>query len=253
MSLYKYLATSDNPLPRLVRRTRRAAREFTLPAPRVVVRPILWAFLALREVWHYVRRVLIVEPLFKGYCTRYGQRVRTGIFLHWVDGKGDILLGDDVLIDGKCAFLFDARYNEHPTLEVGDHTVISHKCQFTIGRRITIGRHCLIAANACFFDSDGYPTDPSQRLSGVPPSADHAQAIVLEDNVWVGTGVFILKGVTIGSGSVVAAGSVVTKDVPPNVVVAGNPARIVKQLAEPRRVGAAPATVSPLEHQTAAS
>lgn len=53
----------------------------------------------------------------------------------------------------------------------------------------------------------------------------------IKDNVWIGMGAVILKGVTIGENSVVAAGAIVTKDVPPNVVVAGNPAQIVKQLA----------------------
>ncbi len=253
MSLYKYLATSPDPLPRLVRSLRRGVREFTLPAPRALVRPALWGFLTLREGWHYVRRVLIVEPLFKGYCTRFGQRVRTGIFLHSVEGKGDIVLGDDVLVDGKCTFVFDGRYGEQPMLEIGDHTVISHQCRFLIGRRVTIGRHCLIASTSSLFDTDGYRTDPVERLGGLPPGVDEAQPIVVEDNVWIGTGAFILKGVRIGTGSVVAAGSVVTKDVPPNVIVAGNPARVVKQLAEPRPPCNAPEMVSLLEHQTASS
>ncbi len=54
--------------------------------------------------------------------------------------------------------------------------------------------------------------------------------VIIEDNVWIGMNAVILKGVTIGENSVVAAGAVVSKNVPPNVVVAGNPAVIVKHL-----------------------
>jgi acetyltransferase-like isoleucine patch superfamily enzyme len=56
--------------------------------------------------------------------------------------------------------------------------------------------------------------------------------VVIEDKVWIGFNVIILKGVRVGEGAVVAAGSVVTKDVPPYCVVAGNPAHVVKELAE---------------------
>jgi acetyltransferase-like isoleucine patch superfamily enzyme len=140
-------------------------------------------------------------------------------------------VGDDVLIDGRCHFLSAARFADRPTLDLGDRTYVGHDCQFSIGRRITIGRHCLIAARVSLFDSDGHSTDPASRLSGSPPPGESSEPIVLGDNVWVGTGATILKGVTIGEGSVVAACSVVTRDVPPGVLVAGNPARIVKSLA----------------------
>src|SRR3954451_19485790 len=116
MSIRRYCAPSDEPFARSVRRTHRAVRDFTLPAPRIVFRPILWAVLAARSLAHLARRLLICEPLFKAHCEQFGRRVRTGSYLHWVDGRGDILIGDDVLIDGKCHFLFAARFADRPTL-----------------------------------------------------------------------------------------------------------------------------------------
>src|SRR5947209_6417960 len=106
MGVYRYLATSNDRLARSVRLARHAVGSFTLPAPAIVVRPILGAVLIARMVREFAWRVLVCEPLFKAYCVRHGRRVRTGPFLHWVDGRGDILLGDDVRIDGKCHFLF---------------------------------------------------------------------------------------------------------------------------------------------------
>jgi acetyltransferase-like isoleucine patch superfamily enzyme len=235
-SLYQFLATSDHPAARAVRGLRRGIQGVTLPAPRLVVKPMLWAFLGLRFVYFFGKRILICEPLFKAYCRRYGRGVRTGVYIHWVQGKGDIILGDDVLVDGKCTFNFAARFTARPTLMVGDHTEIGHNCRFSVGRQITIGRNCHIASDVWLLDSSGHPSDPEARLAGLPPSSEEVRPVVVEDNVWIGSWSIIFPGVTIGAGSIVSAGSVVTGDVPLNTMVAGNPARKVRSLAVARAV-----------------
>ena len=77
---------------------------------------------------HTFRRVAIAEPLFKAYCKQYGRRLRTGIYLHWIQGDGDIVIGDDVYLDGKCSISFAARFADRPLLQIGDHTSIGHNC-----------------------------------------------------------------------------------------------------------------------------
>ena len=72
----------------------------------------------------------------------------------------------------------------------------------------------------------GHPIDPKRRNEGYASG----KPITLKENVWVGGGVTFLPGVTIGKNVIVAAGAVVTKDVPDNVIVGGNPARILKEL-----------------------
>jgi carbonic anhydrase/acetyltransferase-like protein (isoleucine patch superfamily) len=228
---YRFLARSDHPLARATRSTYRAMSRFTLPAPRAVVRPALAAFLAGRGAFHFLWRVLVCEPLFKAYCTRYGRGLRTGVYVHWVQGKGDILIGDDVLVDGKCSLTFASRFAERPTLEIGDRTGIGHGCALTVARRITIGRDCRIAGGVHMFDSSGHPSDPAARRAGAAPSPEDVRPITLGDNVWVGRNAMIFPGVTVGEGSVVSAGAVVTSDVPPNTVVAGNPARRIASVA----------------------
>jgi acetyltransferase-like isoleucine patch superfamily enzyme len=230
-SLYQFLATSDHPAARAVRGIRRGIQGLTLPAPRVVVKPMLWAFLGLRGAYFFAKRVLICEPLFKAYCRSYGRGVRTGVYIHWVQGKGDIILGEDVLVDGKCSFTFAARFTARPTLIVGDHTMIGHNCRFSVGKQITIGRYCHIASDVWLLDSSGHPSDPEARLAGLPPSPEEVLPVVVEDNVWIGSRSVVFPGITIGQGSIVAAASVVTGDVPPNTMVAGNPARKIRALA----------------------
>lgn len=92
---------------------------------------------------------------------------------------------------------------------------------------IHIAAGCLIGPSVQIFDSDFHHLDPALRTSG-----SHACAPVrLEENVFVGAGATILKGVTIGRNSVVAAGAMVIASVPPDCVVAGHPAKVVRHLA----------------------
>lgn len=226
------LALSDHPAARALRGVYHFAQNFSLPAPAFLVRPILALFLALRAAYYFGVRVFVCEPLFKGYCTTYGRGLRTGVFIHWVTGGGRLIIGDHVLVDGKCSFAFAVRYAENPTLSIGDHTIISHGCSFTIGRQIAIGNHCLIASGVQMFDAPGHPTDPALRKRRKPAKLDDVRPIQIADNVWVGRNAIICPGVTIGEGSVVAVGSLVTSRIPPYVIVAGNPARVIGHLSD---------------------
>jgi acetyltransferase-like isoleucine patch superfamily enzyme len=240
-NLRRTIALSDHPAARLARKVYWGARGMTLPAPRIIVKPMLWTFLAIRSVYYFVMRVFVCEPLFKAYCKRYGRGLHTDVFIHWVQGKGDIVIGDNVLIDGKCSFIFAARFSEAPTLTIGDDTAIGTGCSFSVGKRIDIGRNCHIASGIWMFDSSGHPADPESRLAGMPPSDDDVRPITIGDNVWIGSRSIIFPGVTIGDGSVVSAASVVTNDVPPYTIVAGNPARKIVSLRSGTAVDPAPA------------
>jgi acetyltransferase-like isoleucine patch superfamily enzyme len=229
---YRELALSESGMIRIARRIYRYIACFSVPAPRLIVRPALACFLLVRAVYYFLARVCFCEPLFKAYCTRYGRNLHTGVFLHWVQGWGEIILGDDVTIDGKCSFFFAARYSHRPQLSIGDGTGIGHNCSFVVGKQITIGRHCRIAGNVQILDSPGHPTDPDQRRAGMPARPEDVRPIVIQDNVWIGNNAIIFPGVTIGEGAVIAAGAVVMNNVPPNTLVAGNPARQLASLAK---------------------
>jgi acetyltransferase-like isoleucine patch superfamily enzyme len=224
------LACSDHPAIRLLRRVYRTLRDFALPVPRPMAKLMLWGFLFLRGSYWFCKRVFICEPLFKAYCRHYGRRLHTDVFVHHVQGVGDIIIGDDVVVDGKCSFTFAARFVERPTLVIGDHSFIGHDCSFTVGKRITIGRYCKLAADIRLLDSPGHSLDPDRRRANLPPHDEEVQPITIGDNVWIGRGVTVFPGVTIGENSVVGTGSIVCRDVPANTLVAGQPARVIKNL-----------------------
>jgi len=227
---YRFHALSGHWSARAARSVLRAVLSFSVPAPKVITKPILFAVLAIRSVYYFLIRVFFCEPLFKAYCTEYGKHLHTGVRLHWVQGAGRLIVGNNVRIDGKCNFFFAARYTENPTLTIGDNSGVGNGCSFVVGRSITLGRHVRFGSNIQLFDTPGHPVEPLGRLHGQPARPEDVRPIVIGDNVWIGSSSIIYPGVVIGEDSVVAMGSVVVNSVPPKVVVAGNPARQIARV-----------------------
>lgn len=116
---------------------------------------------------------------------------------------------------------------EGSEIVIGDNVGISG-ATINAAKSVRIGNNVMIGSGCIITDTDSHPIRWQDRLEN--PNSTVSKPIVIEDNVFIGARSIILKGVTIGFGSVVGAGSVVSKDVPPNVIVCGNPARIVKHL-----------------------
>jgi acetyltransferase-like isoleucine patch superfamily enzyme len=109
-------------------------------------------------------------------------------------------------------------------LRIGDYTIINPGVRISAAREVTIGANTMIASNVYITDADWHGThDRVYSFGGVAP-------VRIERNVWLGDGAVVCKGVTIGENSIVGAGSIVVKDIPSNVVAAGNPARPVKEI-----------------------
>ena len=96
--------------------------------------------------------------------------------------------------------------------------------------RVVIGDRCMIGANVTITDTDFHSLDPVIRASPKDADSAKAKAVVIGNDVFLGSGCIILKGVKIGDGAVIGAASVVTRDVPAGLIVAGNPARAINEL-----------------------
>ncbi len=108
-------------------------------------------------------------------------------------------------------------------IKIGKDVFVNSGCCFQDQGGVTLGDGCLVGHNVVFATLD-HDKCPSRRgdMTAAP--------IVVGKNVWIGAHATILKGVTIGDGAIVAAGAVVTRDVPPNTIAAGVPARVVKKI-----------------------
>jgi acetyltransferase-like isoleucine patch superfamily enzyme len=113
-----------------------------------------------------------------------------------------------------------------PDIRVGRNVFINQNCTFYDLGGIDIADNVMIGPNVSLITS-GHPIEPSRRRDGVT-----ATPITIESNVWIAANVTIIGGVRVGENSVVAAGSVVTKDVPPNTLVGGNPARMIRAIGD---------------------
>ena len=128
-------------------------------------------------------------------------------------------------IGEKCNILppFKCDYGFH--IEVGENFFANYNFIVLDGNYVRIGDNVWIAPNVGIYAA-GHPLDVEDRIGG----EEYAFPVTIGDNVWIGGGVTIIGGVTIGKNAVVAAGSVVIRDVPPDTLVAGNPARVIRRL-----------------------
>ena len=117
-------------------------------------------------------------------------------------------------------------------LAVGKYISIGAGCYFNAGTtfiddwKIEIGSNCLFGPNVTLCTT-GHPISPNHRMDGM-----YSFPIKIGNTCWIGANVIVLPGITIGDHSVIGAGSVVTKDIPANVVAAGNPCRVLRQIDE---------------------
>lgn len=131
--------------------------------------------------------------------------------------------GYHINMHSSCKILAD---RDKAQITIGSNCRIHGTCIHAYNS-IKIGDNVLIAANTQIIDGNGHQLsfdNTSDRIN----TTDKGKPIIIESNVWIGANCFILGGVTIGEGAVVSANSVVHKDVKPNTIVGGNPAKLIK-------------------------
>lgn len=120
-------------------------------------------------------------------------------------------------------FYCDYGYN----IEIGENFYANMNCVILDEAKVTFGDNVFIAPS-CGFYTAGHPLDVEQRNRGL----EYARPIRVGNNVWIGAQVCVLPGVTIGDNTVIGAGSVVNRDIPANVIAAGNPCRVIREITE---------------------
>lgn len=151
--------------------------------------------------------------------------------------------GSSIFLGDRVVLCSDSRFTDlgvnHPvvlrTLRPGAKIAIGNDCGISGGSicaaiSVTIGNECLLGANVTIADTDFHAIKPAGRRFNANPADIGTVPINIADNVFIGTGAVVLKGVSIGSNSVIGAMTTVNKNVQSNVVMAGAPARFVKEV-----------------------
>lgn len=146
----------------------------------------------------------------------------------------NLIPNSKITVGKECSFYSSSRSNRIgiyspcmlTTLVPGSKIIIGNNCGFSgtvisSALSITIGNNVRCGANTLITDTD-FHTDDYRAGANRP--------VIIEDNVWLGYGVKVLKGVHIGYNTIIGAGSIVTKDIPANVMAAGNPCRVIKDI-----------------------
>lgn len=162
-----------------------------------------------------------VVLLTNRYNRSYGeaQRVRESILRDILGGMGENVNFEP---DFRCEF--------GSNIFIGNNFFANFDCVILDCNRIVIGNNVLFGPRVGLY-AGNHATHPEDRVAG----GCYSKPITIGDNVWVGAGVHIMGGVTIGRNSIIGAGSVVTKDIPENVIAAGVPCRMIREITEEDR------------------
>jgi len=169
----------------------------------------------LLRVLGVLKKLLFINTYIAG--KNFTMFVTAGI----IGSRETISIGDDVELSGWLI-------SDGGKIKVGDKTIINMGTVVRSMESVQIGSHCEIGSECYIQDHNSMSLDYRERRK-MGGDILHAPVIIGND-VWVGRRATILKGVTVGDRAVVATYAVITKDVPPDTVVAGNPARVVKKL-----------------------
>lgn len=149
------------------------------------------------------------------------------------EGKGCVTVGDGTIFgfiedaDFWTSYEFLNPRNADSKISIGKNCKICNR--FTAvseGDGIEMGDNILVGSSVTVLDSDFHEIDPEKRVGGTPKTGK----VFVGDNVWIGDCVMILKGSSIGKNSIVAAGAVVSGEFPPNVIIGGIPAKVIREI-----------------------
>jgi len=147
-------------------------------------------------------------------------------------GKGILIIGNRNAFGygpaprlGTGEILLQAR-DHKATISIGDANTFSNNVVIVANEKVVIGDGCQIGDPVAIYDCDFHEISPAVRNRSFGPT----QPVIIGNNVWLGSRVMVLKGVTIGDNSVIGAMSVVTKSIPSNCIVAGNPAKVIRAI-----------------------
>lgn len=228
----QWAKTSDSFLAQLIKTLWLKIKVIEMPNIPLVFKLLYIIHVVLKQTISDVLRIIYYTPLLKSRLKNNPKQLYLYGGLPVVIGSLDIIMGDKVRLAAMTTISGRAVGHEIPQLIIGDNVGIGWRTSISVGKSIIIGNNVRIAGDCYLAGYPGHPINAKLRALGKPEEDSQVGDIILEDDVWLATGVKVMPGVTIGRGTIVAAGSVVTKNLPSFVLAAGVPARVIKSIEE---------------------
>jgi acetyltransferase-like isoleucine patch superfamily enzyme len=227
----QWLKASQNPIARRGFGMLKWIQLFELPAPRGLFSPVYFIHRFITGFLGASARILYWTPLFKSRVFQAGKNLYLYGGMPYLSGPLQISYGNNCRISGQTTFSGRTVSQSIPKLILGDNIDIGWMTTIAVGSEVSIGNNVRIAGKAFIAGYPGHPMDATDRASGLPDIDEQVGDIIIDDDVWIATGVTILSNVRIGKRSIIATGSIVTTDIPSDVLAGGVPARVIKSLA----------------------
>lgn len=198
-----------NKIPVVQKISQSLRRDRELPASRKIYKAFIFG------------RSMLLGRLYLWKCDKVGRRVRTR-GRPYIDNAGSIVIGDDFNLNSRI-IRSELATGYKGVIEIGNEVGINYGASISAQVLVKVGNRVRIGPLAMIIDSDFH--NPLERYS-----APEGKPIIIEDDVWLGARVTVLKGTTIGRGSTITAGSVVSGIIPPFVIAGGVPGRVIRRL-----------------------
>lgn len=231
MGLQARVKKSDAGLAKCIKYIYRGVRSFELPNIKYLYLPLYSVTKILKSILNELCRIFFYSPAFKSVIHSCGSGLILEGGVPQILGNLRIQVGNNCRISGVTTFSGRTSSVEQPSLTIGNNVDVSWMTSISVGSKVELQDNVRIAGRCYLAGYPGHPIDADDRALGKPELDSQVGDIVLERDVWVGTGCFIKSGVTIGQGTIVAANSVVVKSMPENSLIGGNPAVVIKQIA----------------------
>lgn len=228
----QWAKNSDHVLAKLIKALWFKIKTIEMPNIPYIFKLLYLIHMVLKQCIADVLRITYYTPIFKSRLSNQPKQLYLYGGLPVVIGSLEITMGNKVRLAAMTTISGRAVGTDIPQLMIGDNVGIAWRTSISVGNKIIIGNNVRIAGDCYLAGYPGHPLNAKSRAMGKPDHESQIGHIILEDDVWLATGVKVMPGVTIGQGTIVAAGSVVTKNLPSNVLAAGTPARVIKSIEE---------------------
>ncbi len=227
-----WVKQGDSPFAKGLRRLFYGVRAFEIPAPKWIFSILYRAHGVVAAAVSNATRVFYYTPVFKSRIANRPRALYLYSGMPLVLGRLQIEIGDGSRVSGITTFSGRSSALTMPLLSIGSNVDVGWQCSIAVGSRVVLQDNVRLAGRCLLAGYPGHPLNARDRAAGLPETDDQVGDIVLEENVWLATDVKVMAGVRIGRNTVVAAGSVVTRDLPPNVLAAGVPAKVIRTLEQ---------------------